>query len=263
MTYIKILLFALLQFLLITAIAQPAERWVRVEYTQRIKDHVLKSVHPDLKTMMQVTPSVLVAGKDVSIYEENGATHVSTMQQPSNNTEKIPLKNEVSQTIVLPSSIVGQKVLQKIYKSFRDSVIVTVLNRQNNLLRKEEPLSHHNWTILNEVTSIAGMTCRKAFCVTDKGTTVEAWFTDAIPISHGPLISYGLPGLILKIETSQMTIEANKISFISEQTIERPTEGTLIKTEDLQGILNTKPAINEDTLKKEIMKNLPNSSGKN
>jgi GLPGLI family protein len=262
----RLLFYFLLQFpvFVFTAIAQPAERWVRVEYTQRIKDHVLKNIHPEIKTMMQTTHSVLIAGKDVSIYEENGVTHVSVTQQPPDkNTKKIPLKNEDNQVIVLPSSIIGQKVLQKVYKSFRDSVIVTVLNRQNNLLRKEEPLIHPNWTILNDVTTIAGMTCRKAFCVTDKGITVEAWFTDAIPISHGPLISYGLPGLILKIETSQMTIEANKIRFISEQTIERPTEGTLIKKEHLQEIMNTKPSIDEDALKKDIMKNLPNSSDKN
>lgn len=108
------------------------------------------------------------------------------------------------------------------------------------------------------------MNCRKAFYVTKKGITIEAWFTDTIPISNGPADFHGLPGLILKIESPYLTIEANKISFISERVIKQPTEGELIKTEELpQRIMNVKSSIDVESLKKEIMKNPLNPSNKN
>ncbi|WP_250632471.1 GLPGLI family protein [Rhodoflexus caldus] len=260
----KLLSFVLLQFLFSLAIAQPAERWVEVQYMQRMKDHLMVNTPPELIKIKQFTPGVLIAGKYVSIYEDTGSTSGSAIKPPDQNTQKEPLNKEDGQRSALPRTLVYNKVLRKIFKSFDTNIMVVVHKTPNAPFRIEEQISDKNWTILNEVAVIEGMNCRKAFYVTKKGITIEAWFTDAIPISNGPAEYHGLPGLILKIESPYLTIEANKISFIREQIIKQPTEGELIKAEELlQRMMGTKPSIDEESLKKEIMKTIPNSSSKN
>jgi GLPGLI family protein len=260
----RLLSFVLLQFLFSVAIAQPAERWVEVQYMQRMKDHLMENTPPELIKVKQFTPGVLIAGKNVSIYEDTGPVSGSAIKPPDQNTQKEPLNKEDGQRSALPKTLVYNKVLRKIFKSFDTNIMVVVHKVPNAPFRIEGQISDKNWTILNEVAVIEGMNCRKAFYVTKKGITIEAWFTDAIPISNGPAEYHGLPGLILKIESPYLTIEANKISFISEQVIKQPTEGELIKAEELlQRMMGTKPSIDEESLKKEMMKTIPNSSNKN
>ena len=55
-----------------------------------------------------------------------------------------------------------------------------------------------NWTLVNEEREIAGHTARKA-TTTFRGRDYIAWFAPGIPISEGPFVFSGLPGLILEI----------------------------------------------------------------
>lgn len=227
------LILAVLAFLLVgVCSAQPAERWVRVEYTKQIKESVLArmSLTPELKKMMQTTPAVLIAGTHCSLYEETGPSE-GRDDKPANAPVQIPLKEEVTKRI--DGGLFVTKVLQKIYKSRLDNQVVTIRKSSANTYRTEGELKHYAWTITNEVSTIAEMTCRKASAPLAPGLTIEAWFTDEIPLSDGPANANGLPGLILKIETAQFTVEANKISFIEKQVIEKPTEGQLVNKEEL------------------------------
>lgn len=55
-----------------------------------------------------------------------------------------------------------------------------------------------NWEITTETQTIADMVCTKAKTEYG-GRRYEAWFTPEIPVSDGPYIFNGLPGLILKV----------------------------------------------------------------
>ena len=55
-----------------------------------------------------------------------------------------------------------------------------------------------NWILVNEEREIAGHTARKA-TTTFRGRDYIAWFAPGIPISEGPFVFSGLPGLILEI----------------------------------------------------------------
>lgn len=55
-----------------------------------------------------------------------------------------------------------------------------------------------NWKILAEQDSIAGYACTKA-TTNYAGRNYEAWFTAEIPVSDGPYVFSGLPGLVVKL----------------------------------------------------------------
>ncbi|MFY7935974.1 MAG: GLPGLI family protein [Flavobacterium sp.] len=90
-----------------------------------------------------------------------------------------------------------------------------------------------DWIISDETEKILGYQCKKAIY---KRNDVEftAWFTEEIPISDGPFLYSGLPGLILKISSKYLDIVAYdvkiknetidiKLPFISSRTFNNKT----------------------------------------
>lgn len=70
-------------------------------------------------------------------------------------------------------------------------------------------------------------------------TQVEAWYTPQIPVSHGPLEYWGLPGLILEVSTGNTTLLCSKIIMNPEETleIEAPKRGTKVTKKEYQTIV--------------------------
>lgn len=48
---------------------------------------------------------------------------------------------------------------------------------------------------------------------------VEAWFTTEIPVSIGPKLYTGLPGLVLKVKTDKFTMTATEINLNPKKEI--------------------------------------------
>lgn len=207
---------------------------VRVEYTQRKKE----ALSPEQKKPVQTKNAILIAETNTALYEELAQPSASSTSEPSkqNFGQVAPSDLESLQKNIaaLAANYQTAAPLQKVYKSVGDNLVVSILKSEDYWLRMEDTLRLYNWIIFNEVAMIAGMACRKASYTNDKGMPTEAWFTDEIPIMHGPNNYHGLPGLILKIETENTIIEANKISFVTSQLIEKPTEGELIQRDDLK-----------------------------
>lgn len=63
------------------------------------------------------------------------------------------------------------------------------------------PNAYKNWKILSDTMTIAGLKCQKAELNIDKDL-VTAWFSKEIPLQDGPFSFFGLPGLILKLSTT-------------------------------------------------------------
>ena len=71
---------------------------------------------------------------------------------------------------------------------------------------------------------------------TIKMTNVEAWYTPQIPVSHGPLEYWGLPGLILEVSVDNTTMLCSKIVINPEETIEivAPEKGKVVTKQEYQ-----------------------------
>jgi GLPGLI family protein len=69
-----------------------------------------------------------------------------------------------------------------------------------------------------------------------KMTEVEAWYSPQIPMRHGPLEYWGLPGLILEVSADNTTMLCSKIVLNPEETveIEAPNKGKIVTKSEYQ-----------------------------
>ena len=77
---------------------------------------------------------------------------------------------------------------------------------------------------------------------TPKEIEVTAWYTPQIPVSQGPVDYWGLPGLILEVNTDKTTILCSKIVMNPEQkeVIEAPKKGQSISRSDYNETVKSK-----------------------
>lgn len=73
-------------------------------------------------------------------------------------------------------------------------------------------------------------------------TEVEAWYTPQIPVSHGPLEYWGLPGLILEVSAGNTTMLCSKIIINPEEKteIEAPKKGKVVTKQEYQKTISEK-----------------------
>jgi GLPGLI family protein len=72
-----------------------------------------------------------------------------------------------------------------------------------------------------------------------KMTEVEAWYSPQIPVSHGPLEYWGLPGLILEVSADNTTMLCSKIVLNPQETIEieAADKGKVVTKQEYQEII--------------------------
>lgn len=125
--------------------------------------------------------------------------------------------NEVEGIIksITTSSGIDLKSKEKIYyKDFKNN---KSYNEQfyDEKISIVDSLAVLKWEIIDESEVILGYNCKKAFTEIH-GRVTYAWFTDEIPISDGPFMYSGLPGLILKTSSKNNEIVAHTISIKNE-----------------------------------------------
>ncbi|TYP99499.1 GLPGLI family protein [Tenacibaculum adriaticum] len=77
---------------------------------------------------------------------------------------------------------------------------------------------------------------------TPKETLVTAWYTPQIPVSNGPEKYWGLPGLILEINSDRTTILCTEVVLnpTEKVMIEAPTKGDKVTREEYNKIMKKK-----------------------
>jgi GLPGLI family protein len=73
-------------------------------------------------------------------------------------------------------------------------------------------------------------------------TDIEAWYTPQIPVGHGPLEYWGLPGLILEVSAGNQIMLCTKIIMNPEEKIEieAPDKGKEITKNEYQATITEK-----------------------
>lgn len=158
----------------------------------------------------------------------------------------------------------------KIYKNIKGQNYVS----QREILGKQflikDSLKNYKWVLEDEQKKIGNYTCHKAkivFPVTDeemkiyeemkkknegkttfmelsepKEHVIEAWYTLDIPISNGPELYYGLPGLILELHDDGRVYLCTKIILNkgAEMVIKAPSSGKLVTQKEFNKIQKEK-----------------------
>ena len=75
-----------------------------------------------------------------------------------------------------------------------------------------------------------------------KEIEVTAWYTPQIPVSQGPGDFWGLPGLILEVNTDKTTILCSKIIMNPKEkdVIEAPEKGDVVSRKEYNDIVTKK-----------------------
>ena len=149
----------------------------------------------------------------------------------------------------------------KVYKRLADKQSFEQLEFFGKVFLIHDSLEDFNWKLGKETKQIGSYTCYKATTTRQIITRtvsseadeksvddtlqieVTAWYTPQIPLNHGPDIYWGLPGLILEVNTDKTTILCTKIELKQEdKAIDQPTKGEEVTRGEFREIMEAKMA---------------------
>ncbi|WMN07468.1 GLPGLI family protein [Marivirga arenosa] len=122
-----------------------------------------------------------------------------------------------------------------------------------------DSLPNYEWEITNESKKIGDYNCQKAIYtrisdakrfatgmdemeVIKDTTKVEAWFTMDIPVAHGPVQYFGLPGLILELKSNGRHFICTEVSmnYKEVEEIKVPDQGKVVTNDEFESISEEK-----------------------
>ena len=146
----------------------------------------------------------------------------------------------------------------ELYKNIKEHNYVNATELYGKLFLVEDSLKTTKWELSKETKHIGEYLCFKASYTEDydvetfnqegkitketKTRTVTAWYTPQIPISNGPQMYQGLPGLILEINDGELTLICSKIVLNPEESlkIEVPSKGKEVTQAEYDAIVKKK-----------------------
>lgn len=168
----------------------------------------------------QKSESVLYFNPVASIYQDKEKSTTEPEDYKSGNMN-----------IIVSRSSDGEQY----YSDFNNKKSIQQKSLMGKTFLVNAPLEYTKWKFSGRQKKILDLPCMEAINI--NGTdTVTAWYTTAIPVSSGPMIYGGLPGLILELNIGkQLNLVANKIEPADSKTqnlIKAPTKGKKISNED-------------------------------
>ncbi|AXT19012.1 GLPGLI family protein [Flavobacteriaceae bacterium AU392] len=159
-----------------------------------------------------------------------------------------------------------------LYKNTKENRYTSANESYSKLFLVKDKLQEHDWKLEKETKNIGEYTCFKAtktftrtvnvssftsFSTNDKNkeekenkepetreeeVTITAWYTPQIPVSTGPNIYHGLPGLILEINDGRTTTICSKIVLNPKNKIEikEPKKGKKVSQAEFDKIMEKK-----------------------
>lgn len=210
---------------------------------ERMSEAQKKQIKQRLKNRLEKT-YVLTFNKAISIFKEEeklDAISGATDTWGKNFTPGLQYKNIKTKILLQDQEFYGKRFLVK------DSI---------------QPIK---WGMGSETKKIGGYTCYKAVSVIPaeellwynfswdrlrsnnqekkvEMITIEAWYTPQIPVSHGPLEYWGLPGLILEVSAGNTTMLCSRIVVNPQEQInlEAPKKGKIVTKKEYQEIISEK-----------------------
>jgi GLPGLI family protein len=106
----------------------------------------------------------------------------------------------------------------------------------------ESPVADYAWKLTGNSKEICGIKCMEATFEKDS-TLTAAWFAPSIPVSVGPALYGGLPGIIMEININNGKRVISAVSVKDEDPsdlIRKPTKGKKVTREEFSEIVKEK-----------------------
>lgn len=131
---------------------------------------------------------------------------------------------------------------EKIYTDFENYSIIFIRNLLDRNFTVKRSFHEFNWKINDSVKTILGLKARNAKGayydpISDKKIEVDVWFTPSIPLSAGPDIFMGLPGLIVEIHLKKAIISVSTIEENIETDIKSLKSNNVLTQEEFENMI--------------------------
>jgi GLPGLI family protein len=170
---------------------------------------------------------ILRFNAESSLYENKTMDEDQTMQSESGGTVMIRMVEPDNKVY---TDLTENKQIEKREFMTREFLIETALNPSE-------------WKLTGNQKMVMNYPCQEAVKESKDGKT-NAWFTPVIPVSAGPGVYNGLPGLVLAVDVNDGKQTLNAISIdlnpVAENVIVKPDKGKKVTREEFDKIVDEK-----------------------
>jgi GLPGLI family protein len=117
------------------------------------------------------------------------------------------------------------------YRNFSEAKAVESRELGAKTYLIEDTIKQQGWKLTDETQTIASYPCKKATRQNERGQTIEAWYTESIPVPAGPENFASLPGAVLKLDINngEIVYTASSVSDkVNKSEIKEPKKGKKI-----------------------------------
>lgn len=141
--------------------------------------------------------------------------------------------------------MMGGNEKEQTYKNLEEKIAIDQKDLMGKLFKINADIEDTDWKITGEKKIIFKYMVLEAQTMIDDTVAISAWFTPQIPISNGPQMFGGLPGLILEVhigEEGKNVIRPTEIDLreIDVSEIVKPDEGKEVTHEEFRKIRKEK-----------------------
>ena len=159
------------------------------------------------------------------------------------DSEKEATPEGLQMAIMAESSLKPPRpVMQKVYFDFEKNQKLEQVEYLTRVFLVNSEIEAMPWKLGSEKKKILDYTCMGATVSLDDQEIV-AWFSPEIPISLGPSLFGGLPGLILAVERNGETAyvaTSVKLSPPTKESMVKPNKGSKVSREEFEAIQKEK-----------------------
>lgn len=206
--------------LLISLMACSNAQGIRVTYLEQIKTpENVKELSPDIRAVVEA--QLKQQNKTMCLFSYQGESVYSPIQSNSDT----PLQQGSANVRVMQMG--GNTT---VYKNQNSKQLISqeyILDKQFLII---EEANVPKWNVSTEEKTIGNLKCKKA----TNGAGEVAWYCPDIPVNEGPGIYFGLPGLIIELETQSKMIVVQDIDlkYDAAKEIKKPNSGKKVTRED-------------------------------
>ena len=170
-------------------------------------------------------------------------TPVPTEEEESADRMALRAKGMVARLKMGSPSRSDQEVLQEAYVRYEDGTVAETREFMTRKFLITGTRPEYDWKLTGEQSELLGFTVHKATAVQDS-SVIEAWFTPEIPVSAGPGLFGGLPGMILSVSVDDghtvYSAAEVKLDPVDAEAIKAPDDGDEVSREEYEEIVAEK-----------------------